>query len=742
MSELIFDRFVLDVDRRLLLCEGRPVDAQPLVFDLLTVLARRPRRVVSKAELLAAVWRSSSVTDSVVARAVMKARRALCDDAQEPTLLRTVQRVGYVLEADVQERASMAARLFQAIQDESRQRRLALLPIKNLTDLTALSWVDLGLMRLLHQWLEGTGTVSLVPPPEVLEASQGLNERDDLMSRVCDSTGATEAARCELVWSDITFTMRCWLGSSAPGRLVFEASAPDLIDLTHRLANSLVGQARLGTPMDADAFWQEQIASVVHLQQSGQPTQALALLDRSLPQVGSNLQLDLLKARLLCQCDRFHEMLQHVDVLLSRAETTVPILVRIELLDMRGECLHQLNRLNEAMESFQQALGLSRQEPQSYPMRPDILGRAARLAARQLNASVAIGLAELATEEAGRQRQPAMQLRAALWLCSVLLQLDQWHRAQSAVIKAIELGQRSGIAEYEARAWRYLSVLQNTSRQNHAAHESIKRSIALCLRCGNEYELVWGRAMELIVCLEAGWFEDAKRIRSQIAARPDMPQTQRAFVELADAALDWRMGNDNVALERMRSLTRNWQGPVDNTTMNANAELVMMYIHAGQLQEAQASLTAIEDCALPGYVERRQAALALARGDRRNAIRILREAWRSGKIQGGEGFLITVDLTWLLLESVPTRFDEPELEGMFAHVLDLSDESTEVQLLKAAYLLRQQPNVHSRAEWDRVVAQATVLQRRCPMMLTRSYREAMAVRTPPHLGELLSRVCW
>ncbi|MBQ1762105.1 MAG: winged helix-turn-helix domain-containing protein, partial [Aquincola sp.] len=119
MSELVFDRFVLDVDRRLLLCDGQPVEAQPLVFDLLTVLARRPRKVVSRTELLALVWRSSAVSESVVARAIMKARRALRDDAQEPVLLRTVQRVGYMLQADVQARASAAAGLLQPLPDEA-----------------------------------------------------------------------------------------------------------------------------------------------------------------------------------------------------------------------------------------------------------------------------------------------------------------------------------------------------------------------------------------------------------------------------------------------------------------------------------------------------------------------------------------------------------------------------------------------------------------------------------------------
>lgn len=742
MSELVFDRFVLDVDRRLLLCDGQPVDAQPLVFDLLTVLARRPRKVVSRTELLALVWRSSAVSESVVARAIMKARRALRDDAQEPVLLRTVQRVGYMLQADVQARASAAAGLLQPVPDEAPAGRLALLPIEDLTGLPALGWAGHGLMRLLHQWVSGTGLISLVPLSDVLDASQRREEGEDAMAQVCASTGAAEAVRCQLTWQNDVFTLRGWRGQQAPGQPVFKATDADVLELTRRLADALCCQDTRVSATGADAFWQAQMASVARLQAAGQPAQALALLERSLPEVGSSLQLELLKARLLYECARFDELLQQVDRLLATPEPDLPLLVRIELLDLRGDGLHQHNRLEEAMASFQQALALSRQEPRAHAMRPDILGRAARVAARQLQASAAIGLAELAVEEARRLKQPDMQMRAALWLCGVLSQLDQRQRAQAAVTQAIELGQRSGRAEYEARAWRYLSVQQNTERRNGAARQSIQRSIALCLRCGNAYELFWSRMTELLICTEAGWFEAAQRCRSELAGRPDLPGTQRDFLALVGAALDWRLGRDEVAIEAMRALTQAREGPMDNSTMNAHAELVLMHLHRGHLDQAQADLAAMADHALAGYVERRQAALALARGDRPGAIHLLRQVWRSGRAEGGEGFLMTVDLTWLLLEDAPLRFDDAELESLFAHVLDLADEAAEVRLVKAAYLLRQRPDAHSRAGWDEAVAQAPVLQRRCPMMLTPSYREAWAARTPPRLRELLSRVCW
>ena len=52
-----FDNYTFDVDKRELRAAGRVVELQPQVFDLLQFLLANRDRVVSKDELLAAVWR-------------------------------------------------------------------------------------------------------------------------------------------------------------------------------------------------------------------------------------------------------------------------------------------------------------------------------------------------------------------------------------------------------------------------------------------------------------------------------------------------------------------------------------------------------------------------------------------------------------------------------------------------------------------------------------------------------------
>jgi DNA-binding winged helix-turn-helix (wHTH) protein/tetratricopeptide (TPR) repeat protein len=84
---------------------GTPVPVQPKVLDLLLHLVRDRDRVVSKAELLAALWRDVVVTEASLSKAVSAARRALGDGADEQRHIRTVRGRGFRFVAAVEERA-------------------------------------------------------------------------------------------------------------------------------------------------------------------------------------------------------------------------------------------------------------------------------------------------------------------------------------------------------------------------------------------------------------------------------------------------------------------------------------------------------------------------------------------------------------------------------------------------------------------------------------------------------------
>jgi tetratricopeptide (TPR) repeat protein len=78
-QRLGFGPFTLDLGRAELLRDGQALPLRPKAFDLLTALAQRPGQVVSKDELVAAVWPGVVVTDDSLTQCVYELRSALGD---------------------------------------------------------------------------------------------------------------------------------------------------------------------------------------------------------------------------------------------------------------------------------------------------------------------------------------------------------------------------------------------------------------------------------------------------------------------------------------------------------------------------------------------------------------------------------------------------------------------------------------------------------------------------------------
>jgi Tol biopolymer transport system component/DNA-binding winged helix-turn-helix (wHTH) protein len=74
---------------------GEVVALEPKSFDVLRYLVENADRLVTKDELLDAVWRDTFVTPNVLTRAVAQLRRGLGDDASEPRYIETASKRGY-----------------------------------------------------------------------------------------------------------------------------------------------------------------------------------------------------------------------------------------------------------------------------------------------------------------------------------------------------------------------------------------------------------------------------------------------------------------------------------------------------------------------------------------------------------------------------------------------------------------------------------------------------------------------
>jgi len=96
-----FGQFVLYPGRRTLSRAESPVFLTPKAFDVLTFLVQNPNRLVTKDELLQAVWGDTFVEEGNLKQYISHLRKALGDDSGNPRLIVTIARKGYQFIANV-----------------------------------------------------------------------------------------------------------------------------------------------------------------------------------------------------------------------------------------------------------------------------------------------------------------------------------------------------------------------------------------------------------------------------------------------------------------------------------------------------------------------------------------------------------------------------------------------------------------------------------------------------------------
>jgi adenylate cyclase len=106
-----FEDFSLDTARRELRRRGTPIALQPQVFDLLEYLIRSRDRVVSKDDLLVAVWDGRIVSESTLFTRINAARTAIGDSGEEQRLIRTAHGKGFRFVGAVSEEAETVRKL-------------------------------------------------------------------------------------------------------------------------------------------------------------------------------------------------------------------------------------------------------------------------------------------------------------------------------------------------------------------------------------------------------------------------------------------------------------------------------------------------------------------------------------------------------------------------------------------------------------------------------------------------------
>ncbi len=224
-----FGAYTLDTRRAELSGPSGSVHIERLPFDVLVHLICNADRVVSRDELIEAVWKGRFVSDATVSTAIKQARKAVCDTGNAQSVIRTVHGRGFRFVAEPVDlsrpvpaasdvapatpsaprrggtgtgRPTLAVLRFQPLGDDPQATRLATaLPAELVSSLSRVHW--------LH--LISRGSSFRFDPveaePEKIGAKLGVRYLvtgviDVLAGRASLSVELLEAATGQLVWSD------------------------------------------------------------------------------------------------------------------------------------------------------------------------------------------------------------------------------------------------------------------------------------------------------------------------------------------------------------------------------------------------------------------------------------------------------------------------------------------------------------------------------------------------------------
>ena len=173
-----FGPFLLDRSGYRLLHGTEPLTLTPQLLDLLIYLVDRAGSLVTKDELLNALWPNANVTENAVAHAVSDLRQVLGDNASAPVFIKTVARRGYRFIAtaeNVQAAAQPTTKPRDAERHESDVPAVAVLDFVNVTDDADASWLSAGIAETLAIGLRATPSWRVIDRSRVLETARRTN---------------------------------------------------------------------------------------------------------------------------------------------------------------------------------------------------------------------------------------------------------------------------------------------------------------------------------------------------------------------------------------------------------------------------------------------------------------------------------------------------------------------------------------------------------------------------------------
>ena len=162
--------------------DGVPCSLEPQVFDLLEFLIRNRDRVVSKKDVLNAVWGGRIVAGTALDTRVSAARHAIGDNGAEQRLIRTIRTkgfrfIGFVREETRAKGGTALQRKAASAHSFADEPTIAVVPLANLSSDTGQESIADGMTEDLITVLSKVGWLVVAPRTSSLRM-QGSVARD------------------------------------------------------------------------------------------------------------------------------------------------------------------------------------------------------------------------------------------------------------------------------------------------------------------------------------------------------------------------------------------------------------------------------------------------------------------------------------------------------------------------------------------------------------------------------------
>lgn len=173
-----FGPFQIDLDRYLLMRDGKLVQLSPKVFETLVFLIENRDSVVKKDDIMSRVWPDTYVEESNLAQNIFMLRKALGEEKNEHRYIITIPGVGYRFVAPVAESFTQPLKTISTTETATVDsvRSIAVLPFKNLVRESGDEFLGPGIADALIMRLSNIRRLKVRPTTAVLKYSDLVHD--------------------------------------------------------------------------------------------------------------------------------------------------------------------------------------------------------------------------------------------------------------------------------------------------------------------------------------------------------------------------------------------------------------------------------------------------------------------------------------------------------------------------------------------------------------------------------------